>query len=55
MTIETIKNSIEEKLKLAPALGAKYKFDFGDGYNGIVKTLSNLFFHHIMYINMSFK
>lgn len=30
MTIEIIKKSIEDKLKLAPVLGAKYKFDFDD-------------------------
>ncbi|MDH5723622.1 MAG: SCP2 sterol-binding domain-containing protein [Alphaproteobacteria bacterium] len=30
MTLEIIKKSIEEKLKLAPVLGAIYKFDFGD-------------------------
>tara|TARA_B100001989_G_C24507395_1_gene448440 strand:- start:122 stop:424 length:303 start_codon:yes stop_codon:yes gene_type:complete len=41
MTIETIKNSIEEKLKLAPALGAKYKFDFGDGGVVMVDATQN--------------
>ncbi len=30
MTLEIIIKSIEEKLKLAPALGARYKFDFDD-------------------------
>jgi len=30
MTLEIIRKSIEEKLKLAPALGAKYKVDFSD-------------------------
>lgn len=30
MTRENIQNLIEEKLKIAPELGAKYKFDLGD-------------------------
>lgn len=30
MSIEDIKKSIEEKLKFAPSLDAKFKFDMGD-------------------------
>ncbi len=30
MTVENLKNQIEEKLKFAPPLGVKFKFDLGN-------------------------